>query len=321
MKSIKKITAAVMSAILALGVFMVTATAAPTDEKTVTVSVEAFTIGCGYIIEPATISFADGDTVATAVQKAFEQNNIPYDATYEYGFYLQGITFEHNANIPSYITNAVVAHDDEYDEDIIFGGYIDEDYTPNDLAASDYTPLSGWMYTVNQPTAESLSLSMSQALLNNGDVIRVQFSLDCGADIGVANLSGMPQWGYHSDFYEVADRTELTKAIACSEVLAPSPLYNAVQNMKYTAANLPATQAEIDSSVSDYNTVASLNPLSGDVDKNGTISTIDAILTQKSVLTMVELDSIERLIADYNSDGTVNLSDAISIQKKSVGLE
>lgn len=321
MKSIKKITAAVMSAILALGVFMVTATAAPTDEKNVTVSVEAFTIGCGYIIEPTTISFADGDTVATAVRKAFEQNNILYNATYEYGFYLQGITFEHNANIPSYITNAVVAHDDEYDDDIIFGDYIDEDYTPNDLAASDYTPLSGWLYTVNQPTAESLSLSMSQALLNNGDVIRVQFSLDCGADIGVANLSGMPQWGYHSDFYEVADRTELTKAIACSEVLAPSPLFNAVQNMKYTAANLPATQAEIDSSVSDYNTVASLNPLSGDVDKNGTISTIDAILTQKSVLTMVELDSIERLIADYNSDGTVNLSDAISIQKKSVGLE
>lgn len=320
MKSIKKITATAMAAILALGAFTVTAGATETEDKTVTVSVEAFTVGCGYIVEPTTISFNNGDTAATAVQKVLEQNNIPYDATYEYGFYLQGITFEHSADIPSYITNAVVAHDDEYDEDILFGDYIDEDYTPNDLAASDHTPLSGWMFTVNQPTAESLSLSMSQALINNGDVIRVQFSLDCGADIGVANLSGMPQWGFHSDFYEVADRTELTKAVADSEASAPSPLYNAVQNMKNMAANLPATQAEIDSSVSDYNTVASLNPLSGDVDKNGTISTIDAILTQKSVLTMVELDSIERLIADYNSDGTVNLSDAISIQKKSIGL-
>lgn len=320
MKSIKKITATAMAAILAFGAFTVTAGAIETEDKTVTVSVEAFTVGCGYIVEPTTISFNNGDTIATAVQKALEQNNIPYDATYEYGFYLQGITFEHNANIPSYITNAVVAHDDEYDEDILFGDYIDEDYTPNDLAASDHTPLSGWMFTVNQPTAESLSLSMSQALINNGDVIRVQFSLDRGADIGVANLSGMPQWGFHSDFYEVADRTELTKAVADSEASAPSPLYNAVQNMKNMAANLPAAQAEINSSVSDYNTVASLNPLSGDVDKNGTISTIDAILTQKCVLTMVELDSVERLIADYNSDGTVNLSDAISIQKKSIGL-
>lgn len=320
MKSIKKITATAMAAILALGAFTATAGATETEDKTVTVSVEAFSIGCGYIVEPTTISFNNGDTAATAVKKALEQNNILYDATYEYGFYLQGITFEHSADIPSYITDAVVAHDDEYDEDILFGDYIDEDYTPDDLAASDYTPLSGWMFTVNQPTAESLSLSMSQALINNGDVIRVQFSLDRGADIGVANLSGMPQWGFHSDFYEVADRTELTKAVADSEASAPSPLYNAVQNMKNMAANLPATQAEIDSSVSDYNTVASLNPLSGDVDKNGTISTIDAILTQKSVLTMVELDSVERLIADYNSDGTVNLSDAISIQKKSIGL-
>lgn len=321
MKAIKKITATAMAAILALGAFTVTAGAAESEDKTVTVSVEAFSIGCGYIVEPTTISFNNGDTAATAVQKVLEQNNIPYDATYEYGFYLQGITFEHSADIPSYITNAVVAHDDEYDEDILFGDYIDEDYTPDDLAASDYTPLSGWMYTVNQPTAESLSLGMSDAVLNDGDVIRVQFSLDCGADIGIANISGMPQWGFHSDFYEVADRTELTKAVAGSEASAPSPLYNAVQNMKNIAANLPAAQAEIDSSVSDYNTVLSLNPLSGDVDKNGTVSTIDSILTQKCVLTMVELDSVERLIADYNSDGTINLSDAISIQKKSIGLE
>ncbi|MGN1113067.1 MAG: hypothetical protein ACI4RP_07675, partial [Acutalibacteraceae bacterium] len=165
-KAIKKITAAIAAAALALCAFTVNAAAAPSEENTVIVSIEAFSVGCGYVLEPTVISIKDGDTAATAVKKALDDNNISYNASYEYGFYLKGISFEHTADIPSYIANAVVAHDDEYDEDILFGDYIEEDATPNDLASNDYVyGLSGWMYTINQPTAESLSMGMSQAIV------------------------------------------------------------------------------------------------------------------------------------------------------------
>ncbi|MCQ4022063.1 MULTISPECIES: dockerin type I domain-containing protein [unclassified Ruminococcus] len=320
MKAIKKITTAAMSLILVLGIFATSAAAAPNEEKTVTVSIEAFSIGCGYVVEPTLISFNEGDTAATAVQKALEQKQIAFSSTNEYGFYLKGITFAHTDKIPSYILNTIIAHDDEYDEDILFGDYLDEDYTPNDLIAGDYYPLSGWMFSVNQPTAESLSLGLSQTKLNNGDVIRVQFSLDCGADIGLANLSGMPQWGYHSDFYETTDKTELTRVIGQSSATKPSPLYNSVEILKNTAANLPATKQEVDSVLSDYNTIARLNPITGDVDLSGSVSVKDAILIQKSSLEITSLDSVQALIADCNSDGSVNLSDAITVQKIGIGI-
>ena len=321
LKAIKKISSAVIAAVLALGAFTVNAAAAPSEEKTVVVSIEAFSVGCGYVLEPTLISISDGDTAATAVKKALEENNISYDASFEYGFYLKGISFEHTADIPEYITNAVVAHDDEYDEDILFGDYIEEDATPNDLASNDYVyGLSGWMYTINQPTAESLSKGMSQAYVKNGDVIRVQFSLDCGADIGTANLSGMPQWGYHADFYETADKTELTRAIAESSAKAQSPLSNALKKMKQTAAKLPATQAEVDSALSDYNTILALNPISSDVDRNNKISIMDAIMIQKAVLSISELSGVQTLIADCNGDGEVSVLDAILVQKSALSV-
>lgn len=319
MKTIKKIFTAAIASVLLAATLTVNAAAAQESEKTVTVSVEAFSIGCGYVLEPTKISFNEGETAADAVKKVLEQNNITFDASYQYGFYINGISFRHTADIPSYITDAVVGHNDEYDEDILFGDYIDEDATPDDLAANDYVyGLSGWLFTVNQPTSEAMSKGMSQTTLNDGDVIRLQFSLDCGADIGTANISGMPQWGYHADFYPTADKTELTRAIAESDAVSPSPLYNAVSQMKKTASYLPAARTEVDSALGDYNTVKALNPLSGDVDKNGKITILDAILIQKSALSVSGLDSVQCLIADCNSDGEISLVDAVFAQKKAV---
>lgn len=321
MKKIKKITSAVLAAALAVSTLALNVSAAEDEHKAV-VSIEAFSIGNGYVIEPTEVTFTQGETVAAVVDRLFKEKNVSYESTgtVEENFYLKSVTFENSNKIPSYITNAVVAHDDETGEDILFGEYI-EDGSPDTLGMNDYCSyLAGWMFTVNAPTAEAMSLTMSQTTVNDGDVIRVQFSLDCGADIGTANLSGMPQWGYHSDFYPVADKTQLTKAIAQSQAAAPSPTYNAVSKMKTTAANLPATQQEVDSSLSDYNAITQLNPLSGDVDLDGDIKLKDAIITQKNILQMTELSSVASLVADCNSDGSVNLIDAISIQKSSVGI-
>ncbi|MGN1112171.1 MAG: dockerin type I repeat-containing protein, partial [Acutalibacteraceae bacterium] len=132
---------------------------------------------------------------------------------------------------------------------------------------------------------------------------------------------GMPQWGYHADFYETADKTELTRAIAKSSAEAQLRISNALKKMKQTAAYLPATQDEVDTALSDYNTVLELNPIIGDVDQNGRISIMDAIMIQKAVLSVSELSGVQTLIADCNGDGEVSVLDAILVQKSALSIE
>lgn len=319
MKSIKKITAACIAALLAALAFAASAGAAEATEtqNTAVVSVEAFSIGNGYVVEPTEIAFTEGETVAAVVDRLFKQKNISIEATgsVNENFYIKNVNFKNTNKIPDYIRNAVVAHDDETDEDILFDEYLDEG-SPNSLGSNDYCYyLSGWMYTVNNPTAEALSLGMSQTKVNNGDVIRVQFSLDCGADIGTANLSGMPQWGYHSDFYPVADKTELTRAIAKAKVQELTPQYNAYKKMIAVAENLPASQKEVDEELNAYNALVESGAIRGDVDGNGRITVADAVLIQKSIANIICFDSMQASVADCDSNGRITVADAVTIQK------
>lgn len=319
MKAFKKITAACMAALLVASAFATSAGAAEAaeTENTVVVSVEAFSIGNGYVIEPTEMTFTEGETVASVVDRLFKQNNISYEATgtVDENFFLKNVSFKNSDKIPDYIRNAVVAYDEDTGEDILFDEYIEEG-SPNSLGSNDYCyALSGWMYTVNVPTAESLYLGMAQAKVNSGDVIRVQFSLDCGADIGIANLSGMPQWGYHSDFYAVADKTELTRAIAKADVQELTPQYNAYKKMIAVAENLPASQEEVDEELNAYNALVESGAILGDVDGNGKITVADAVLIQKNIANIISFDSMQDSIADCDGNGSITVADAVTIQK------
>ena len=320
MKSIKKITAAVTAAALAFGAFGINAGAQQTEtDNTAIISVEAFSIGCGYVVEPTKVSFEPGDTVDKALIKLFEQKNISYEAATGGGFYLESVSFAHAENIPSYITDAVVGYDDELCEDVLFSEYIDEG-SPDSLGQYDYTALSGWMFTVNKPDAESMQLSMSQTELKPGDVIRLQFSLDCGADVGLADLMGMPMWGFDSDFYSVSDKTELTRAIACANEEKFTPGYNAYIKMIRTAENIPADQKETDSALEAYNALKDSAASIGDIDNNGRVTVADAIMIQKHIADIERLDAAGQCIADFNSDEEINVSDAIDVQKMIAGI-
>ena len=320
MKKLKRIAAALMSAALACSALTINAGAQETGKHKAVISVEAFTIGCGYVLEPTEVEFNEGDTVDKLFTKALDDNNIAYEASTSSGFYLESIDFPHTENIPSYITDKVISHDEETGEDMLFGEEIDEDYSPESLGQSDYTYFSGWMYTVNAPTAESLSLAMSQYEVHDDDVIRIQFSLDCGSEIGIANLMGMPIYGFHSDFYPVADKTELTRAIARANASENSPQLNALNKMKRTAANLPAAQDEVNGAVNTFNELVRRDIKRGDVNLDGTLSIADAILIQKNIVNMIKFNDIEACVADAGCDENISVADAITVQKIITGI-
>lgn len=58
----------------------------------------------------------------------------------------------------------------------------------------------------------------------------------------------------------------------------------------------------------------------GDANCDGNVNLLDAILTQKYSISMVELNGRGKINADYNGDGNVTLIDAILIQKVSLGM-
>ena len=88
-------------------------------------------------------------------------------------------------------------------------GYIveEEGYSPNQLSEFDFTQGSGWMYCVNNRFP---NVGFSEYYLQDGDVMRIQFTLAYGSDIGGVSGAG---YTYAGDFYEIVNRDELTKRL------------------------------------------------------------------------------------------------------------
>ena len=85
------------------------------------------------------------------------------------------------------------------------GFYVDEEiYDPSTLCEFDYTWGSGWMYMVN---GSFPNVPFCDYVPQDGDVMRVQFTLAYGSDIGDWGIMGEP-------FFEPVERETLTKLIA-----------------------------------------------------------------------------------------------------------
>jgi hypothetical protein len=124
---------------------------AAAPQRTVTLSIDADTMGYGSIMSPRTVAFSEGETVFDVLSR--ECRNV-------------GIPLEHSFN-PLY--NSV------YVEGI------------NNLYEFDGGSQSGWMYSVNgwYPNYGS-----SAYVLSKGDVIRWRYTCNYGSDIGGRNALG-----------------------------------------------------------------------------------------------------------------------------------
>ena len=201
--------------IMVSGIFScVSPTMAKSSLGTVTVSVEKFSIGQGYLIEPCLVKIQQGDTYADICQRVLKENGYDYKTDGGGGFYLSGIygADPGGISIPSCIRNLPSQ-----------SGSGGEMVSPPDNSAVNeyedgkgwlgefsYNQMSGWMYSVGNDNGASFpGIGMDGYTPKDGDVFRLQFSV-----FGY----GMDLQGYNSQtgetYYEVGNKTELTRKIA-----------------------------------------------------------------------------------------------------------
>jgi len=200
-----RLLAILLAFVLVLGLFPGTALAANDEEITVYMSFEGYTIGYGFFIEPVLLTLPAGVNGQEATQTLLAYLGYEYEYTSgDWGFFLDRVFgFEAgDANPPEFILAEVTANEGETD----WGGVLAFDPSGNEdgsLGGGDFFGLSGWMVTVNH---ELLDVSIDAHTLEDGDVLRWQFSLLAGNDLGAPG-------GWQPPFYNQVDKSALIRAL------------------------------------------------------------------------------------------------------------
>lgn len=197
-------------------------------------SIEAFTIGCGYLIYPTEVPIYEGETAADRLLALLNGNGFTayYGGNTKASFYLAYIAdgtakdIKYNNYTRSSLPNnpeklkltptvpeLLIPHLNKTMSFFDMNDYVNnwEGY----LGEFAFTNGSGWMFSVN---GNFPNVGFADTYLSDGDTVRVQYTLGYGADIGgfgavgsIPNTDNQPSKGY----YTIANKDSLTKAI-CS---------------------------------------------------------------------------------------------------------
>lgn len=145
---------------------------------TVTVSVEATTVGLGYLVAPTEVTVPGGTDAWTVVQQVLTENG--YTVSVVSGSYLSAIQRSGICSgffIDSELMELIMA--DGMDEN---GAGLDpQPFSMDSLGELDFYRWSGWMYSYNGSyPGYGMNVCKPQA----GSVIRVRYTLALGKDIG-----------------------------------------------------------------------------------------------------------------------------------------
>ena len=153
----------------------------------ITVSVEASTIGLGDLISPRSVDIYQGLNLAGTVAQFLQDNGYEFSnaGTLWDGFYLQYI-------IRSGITNGWLIPSDLEDAINEDGVMWTNEVSADSLGEFDFTAQSGWMYSVN---GQYPNFGMSECYPKDGDVVRIRFTLATGKDIGGGYVNGGGNYG------------------------------------------------------------------------------------------------------------------------------
>ncbi len=230
-------------------------------------SVELFTVGGGYLIAPTEVPIYEGETSAEQLLRLLSENGLVgyYGGSVKSAFYLAyiadgtaaGETYNNyrrsdppanprglglNPEIPDLLVPYLEENMTYYDPD---------DYAKNSagyLGEFAFTNGSGWMYAVNNVFP---NVGFADCYLSDGDVVRVQFTLGYGADIGGAAALGTEADG--SGYYAVANKDALTREICNAQkadLLAYANVSDAYRAALAVMATLDATQEAADAAAS-----------------------------------------------------------------------
>ena len=243
-----------------------------TSKVTVAVSMDANTLGLGYILEPTLVTVDKGTPVSVVIAELLNErakamgittegrtdkpNMEAIETLYPWsssgtptsGFYLAQVYLPDQTGytVPDTIMNYITSNDLRFTMDDANGKYLGE---------TDYLNTSGWQYSVGDKTngaAEFPGIGSSGWSLSDGEVVRWQFTLvGYGADLGADNTA----WGT-SNILSVGDKSALTWKVAelrsqySDATLKTYEVYNAALAVLTDAE---AEQGAIDAALADLN--------------------------------------------------------------------
>lgn len=248
MKRTRKVFAFVLAAAMAFAILPACGgkDVQAASSGTITVSVEKFTLGQGYLVEPEQVTFTEGENFAQVFDRLMTDHGYKYSytGTLESGFYLQGI-YEADTgtlNIPSCIQQMP---NSTLQDGTVVSPPTNTSNTGNSekpyLGEFAYSDQSGWFFFINNSAP---SVGFSEVEVKDGDVARVQFTVyGYGADLG----AGFDESA--SIALKLPNRDGVTKKIAAMKAntnyTSNATWKSGVQNALKVVSNLDSTQAQI----------------------------------------------------------------------------
>ncbi len=144
---------------------------------TVTVSVEATTVGLGYLVAPTEVTVPGGTDAWTVVQQVLTENGYTVSVSGSYLSAIQRSGICNGWSIDPELMGRII--EDNMDE--LGAGMDPRPYSMDSLGELDFYRWSGWMYSYN---GSYPGYGMNVCKPQDGSVIRVRYTLALGKDIG-----------------------------------------------------------------------------------------------------------------------------------------
>ena len=203
---------------------------------TVFISFDGASLGHGFYIEPVRVTIPRGSTVEDITRSLLLSRGHAYDASWAIGseFRLERV-YNFNAGLANPPNEIMEWFKTEpwrlWGMDIPWYFLWNPNGSPDgSLGEGDYFMLSGWLFTINNVLSD---IGASSLVVDNGDVIRWQFSLAMGDDFGAEGTWGAP-------LFEVVDKSNLIR-----ELFAPGINQNAIQQALNVIINPLATANDV----------------------------------------------------------------------------
>lgn len=167
--------------------------------------IELFTISKDYLIEPMLVPVYEGENSVRALQRLIHKYGFEmvYTGSLDTGFYLAKIK-----NLPIGFLKDAVLEPKVATVDEVRNAFVPAVYIEGELGEFNFSRMSGWMYCLNNVFP---NVGFADTYLSDGDVVRVQFTVGYGSEIGGSGAMG---GGDIDDYYLVADKDRLTYLLA-----------------------------------------------------------------------------------------------------------
>lgn len=146
-------------------------------DVTITVSIEATTVGLGYLIPPTKVTVPGGTDVMTIVLDLLKQNGYTYNASSDYLAAIGKTGINNGFRIDPELMDLIITDG----MDAFGAGRNPQPGSMDSLGEFDFYRWSGWMYSYN---GRFPGYGMNACKPQDGAVIRLRYTLALGKDIG-----------------------------------------------------------------------------------------------------------------------------------------